>query len=753
MEKSHTFWAAVLAVFLVGAPAHAQLSATSSDDWPGNVGLEFSKVKVTVGPLWLDIEEEAELSAAPAYGEGYGIGPWLISGNFDVPRGTVVTGCLLWNNDTLLMGKLRGRADATQKFDSLVPPLPSAYRYDPLQIDQVGDSTYHLKLYPVADGGTRRIRIRYLVPVTSTAGDVPVLPVLSQALTGTSVPSWSLDVRGAASGLKIFHDGAWFPLAPPASRNLDFATCGAVHLRWTSLAPDGSRAIRGRIDTGAWQGDYVLFTGRIPDSIGRRLDIRSETVFLWRWIQPGSFFDNYYGGRYLTSYGQEAIDQAQKMVGLAGQLAGTGSKVGLVADQGSGDTSAVVFPLSDSAGSDFRRMNTWLNGIDVNYLSARIPVPASSGGSSGNLDIAKNRQSFRADLREAAVLYSRDSGIVRHLVVVTVGPVATGGDYQEMPDLSGLPATVSVSSSQLIQGIGYQWTCSNSGDCGYMVADTPPLRSQWPGIDLDGVQAVRLGSVNLDSIQGVRLPRIRTRVSANLSMTSSQGSLQKDVVIQRGPDGSWTAGINAQAKGIGNQVTWNFFDDSANVVASWSQTPAWIVANGDSVLPRLWAVSPGKITPNFVGKTSIAPIFGFVDRQYSLLATPADSMGRERQRAYVDSGVPFLSSKDIFAKVGYGEDRSSGVRSVVQAKTGLSVRLLAGVRKVSIEFAGLDPLSIEIRDLRGHKVADWSRQSLVGKTSVTWNGRNSSEGSAPSGLYVVVLRTTKGSFAAQVALP
>jgi hypothetical protein len=528
------------------------------------------------------------------------------------------------------------------------------------------------------------------------------------------------------------------------------------------MAADGSRAIRGRIDSGAWQGDYVLFTGRVPDSIGKRLDLRSETVFLWRWIQPQTFFGtDYSGNRSINTYGQQVIDQAQKIVDLSGQLTGNGNKVGLVADQGL-DDSAVVFPLSDSSGADFRRMNTWLNGINAAYLLWRVPAsnPSSPSGT-GNLDLAKNRQSFRMDVQTVGALYSKDSGIVRHLVVVTVGAVPSGGDLQELPDLSALPAMVSVTSSQILQvynyGCGY--TYYGSYTCTY--GNGQPATSNWPGVDLDGVVAARKGTGTLDSIEGVPLPKVRRSIAANLSMTSSQGVQGRDAVIQRGPDGSWMAGLNVQAKNLGQQVNWLFFDDSANVVGTWTQTPAWIVADGDSILPRLWANSSSKITPNFSGTTTLAPIFGFVDRQYSLLATPADSLGRARQAAYSDSGVPFLSAKDIFFRTGYGSGENTStdpgngaaIRSLAKARSGLTVSLMAGLRKVRIDFIGLNPRSIEVRDIRGHKVADWDQQALAGKTSLVWNGRNSAEGSVPSGLYVVVLRTSSRTLTASVALP
>jgi flagellar hook assembly protein FlgD len=65
----------------------------------------------------------------------------------------------------------------------------------------------------------------------------------------------------------------------------------------------------------------------------------------------------------------------------------------------------------------------------------------------------------------------------------------------------------------------------------------------------------------------------------------------------------------------------------------------------------------------------------------------------------------------------------------------------------------LNPQSIEIRDLRGHKVADWSQEALVGKTSVVWMGRNSSGGAVPGGVYVVRVRTASQVVSASVALP
>jgi hypothetical protein len=742
---------AIIALAVI--PSRAQFLGSSAIGPTGigaNISLDASRLRVTIGPAWLDVEEEAEFSISSLWGQT-GPGPWLLDGTYAFPRGAVVTGCFLWNDDTLLQGKLRGRSDANRVFDSLVPP-PPVTRRDPLLVEQVGDSIYHMKLFPVSTSGSRRIRLRYLVPRGGAGDPVSIFPVFLRTVVSMMPSEWSLEVRGKATNPKIRHDGAWFPLEMPASRIMTRTTSDDVALRWGSPTT-GGRAIRGSIDSGAWQGDYVLYTGEIPDTIGLHLELRSETVFLWKWNDPRSFLATNAWGGLANSYMYDAIYQAQTMVALSDEMGRAGNKVGLVADQGI-DDSTIVFPVSDTTSSTYRRMREWLSGIDETYM--RWKLSASTGIAEGTTvdgsDLAHSQMRFSVDVRLAGTLYSRDSGIIRHLVVVTVGPVATGYESQVAPDLSGLPSDVSVASSQIISS--WEYSC-NAYECGYFYF--PP--SHWPGIDLNQAVLLRPGTGNIDSLDGVPMPKLGTKRPVVLSMTSSQGILRKEAVLDRTLDGKWQCSLDLQARGIGNDVNWTILDDDGNLLRSRLESPTWYRADADSAIPFFWASSPDRVSPNFPGKTTLAPVYGFVDREYSLLATPSDSVGLVRQGLYSDSGLPFLGRAEIFPKVGYTVTttqstpiQTEGVRRFARERKGFAAALTA-LRQVRISFQGLEARSLEIRDVRGHKLTEWNASSLAGATSVVWTGRNAAGSAVPSGLYVIVLRTAGETLTTTVALP
>ena len=157
----------------------------------------------------------------------------------------------------------------------------------------------------------------------------------------------------------------------------------------------------------------MLYTGKVPDSILAKVNLKSETLVLWKWIQPKSFLTscrwaNNYFDRCPTDNGNLAIEQAARIKDISQHLSSFGSKVGLIADQGM-DDSNVVFGLSDSNSLEYRRMNQWLGGINADYLKGKIPFIADGSSSLGtiNLDISKSRQRLRTDIRQAATLYSQ----------------------------------------------------------------------------------------------------------------------------------------------------------------------------------------------------------------------------------------------------------------------------------------------------------------------------------------------------------
>lgn len=721
---------------LPALPCHALVNAFSVENaWRSSVvNLIDSRVKATVGPQWIDIEEEAELQVPE---ENYASDESVLAeGTLALPPHAAMTGCMLWNGDTLLMGKLRGHADAQNKFDSLVPARPVNYARDPLLLDMQNDSTYGFKLYPFTPGGSRRFRIRYLLPLTASR-EFEIKPLMARMVTGSIPAQFTLQVRGTRSDIRLVtSDGVW-PLSLPADRRMDLSRGTGIKLRWATAGnADGSIAARAHVDSGAWQGDYVYFNAKVPDSILTKVGMRSETVVLWRWIKPQTFVNRYEWGSYPSQDGFTAIDQARQLVTIGDQLTGRGDRFGLVADIDP-DEALRIYPVSDSGTKEYRSLRAFLSGIDQNYLVSRYAQGSGSAVASDPdaLELSRNRLRFRTDLQAAGSLYSKDSSLIRHLLVVTVGPVPSGGDLLEIPDDASLPKAVSVASSNLLRtSYYYDYSC-------YCYRTVTTGSASWPGVNLAELVAMRPGTATLVSQGGVMLPKSKTVLAATLSMEAGNARLVRDVAIRKGSDGSWRTSFNVHAKSLGSSIRWDFWNEKGDSAARIEVTPNWASAAGDSVLPRLWARSEAPYSTVFAS-AKLGPLFGVVDPFYSLLAMPSDSLGRERQYALKDSGVPFLTSQEIFATTGYGSESSggntAGIRSVPKAGS-LHISFLASRRTVSISLDGLEARSVEIRDLRGRVVARFA--DVSGRKSLEWDLRDLSGGTVAKGLYVVSVRT------------
>ena len=748
-----TLHLALAALAAFAAPSRATLLAQSLDGWRGTANLVDSRLTIHVGPQWIDVEEEAEVMVVPNWNGS--TQRWIVEGTFEVPRGTAITGCMLWNGDTLLMGKLRGKQEANAIFDSLVPRRNPAWAVDPLLVEQLTETTYGLKLFPFDANGTRRFRLRYLVPRPAGSSEISVKPLMARSLNGTIPASFRLRLRGNESNMRIVQNGAVWPADLPSSEKVELSNSADVRLRWTSGgAPEAGNALRGSQPSGGWAGDYVMFSGKVPDSILAKVNLKSETVVLWSWIQPRNFvtscYDYYTGtASCVTNQGYEAVSQAVQIRAVAQSLVGSGNRVGMVADEGL-DDSLKVFSMGDSASNSWHSMNAWLGGMDEEYLKSRIPASAASGGMPTNLSVSRSRSRFQVDLRRVATLYSADSGIVRHLLVVTAGVVASSSTLEDV-DASILPKGVSVTSTNFgMRPWSYDYTSRT-----YVYGEFP--KATWPGIDLDGLLRVRAGTATTEVRDGLRLPRNRTRLPVRLSIGSESGRVGRNVVVQKDAQGRFVANLNAHGSTLANTLTWSVYGDSGETLASWEQTPTWTDLGTDSVFPRLWSKSEIPMSPIFEDR-DLGPIFGVVDFHHSLLATPSDTVGALRQAALRDSGVPFLTYAEIFPRQGFGEEGELGnggeedpdftLAAERAGKHGLKLSWLAGARTLRIQLEGLSAQGIEIRDLRGRLLATYTASQLLGLSSLEWN--------APTGLgrgmLLVSVRTSTGLKTASVMM-
>jgi len=724
---------AMLAIALgLALSVSAQLQAVAQGGSIGDANLVQSRVRATVGAQWMDVEEEAELGATRSASSAAGTSVWQIAGEVSLPSHAVMTSCLLWNGDTLLMGKLRGQADAEHIFDSLVPSLPAGWPKDPLLIQLTSAGTYSIRLYPVRQGGTRRLRIRYLVPVEGLDGNVPVLPVLSQ-VNGAKPLQWTFELRGERS-VTLGIDGTVWPMSPPALRVYPFAK-GDVQLRWNgNVDSTGRRALRNRADAGSWAGDFAMYRGRLPDSVARKAERSAELTVLWRWVKPHSFLSGQLdcdGCGTATQDGAELIAQAGQILSQLKRLAERGNKVGLVVDDDLGGGLRTFTP-GDSGSADYKRMTAWLQGIDGAWLNTVIPTHGTLVETNpAALELSRNRAGFAADVLAAAAQFGSDTSKVQELLVVTVGPVPDAASFEETVALD-LPANVAVRASDLAVPDG--GTAAGTG--------------AWPGVRLGGLAAAHPGRKALVRVDGVEVPGVRDQLAVTVSVQSDKGTLAKDAVLDRGTQGEWTTSFNVHSKTLAKAMTWQLWGDGASLLASWIDSPQWLETANDSVVPRLWAQSEAHLSTVFPNDKSLAPYFGFVDREYSLLAIPTDTLNQWYRTTYADSGVPYLRAQDIFAKVGYKLDSSEpvGLRSS-ERSSGFSAQRLAGTRGILIRFEGAAS-SLVVRDLHGRVVARWGGSELAQRSEIAWDGRG-----AARGVYLVTLATAQGTCTVSVALP
>jgi hypothetical protein len=134
----------------------------------GNAELSQNKVEIHLGTEIATIYEEANISI-PQRNELRG-DPNSIEINYDfsLDPGNFIQSLLLWNGNQILKAKLMDANEAFKAYEAVVDrDVINIKPRDPAFIRQISSSRYQLSIYPVSLGGTRKIRIRYAIPLES----------------------------------------------------------------------------------------------------------------------------------------------------------------------------------------------------------------------------------------------------------------------------------------------------------------------------------------------------------------------------------------------------------------------------------------------------------------------------------------------------------------------------------------------------------------------------------------------------------
>ena len=151
---------------LADQTASFRCQATQGFAWQGLSQVTAERIDISILPDHLDVEHEFEIDARPTWNAPSHPNSLEILGNITMAKGTVITGLLLWNGEKILKGKLQTKEMARRKYEEVVdrnvkdPPPPR----DPAILEKTGENSYALSIFPVSLNGSRKIRIRYLIP-------------------------------------------------------------------------------------------------------------------------------------------------------------------------------------------------------------------------------------------------------------------------------------------------------------------------------------------------------------------------------------------------------------------------------------------------------------------------------------------------------------------------------------------------------------------------------------------------------------
>ncbi|MEO7425383.1 MAG: hypothetical protein ABI036_09360 [Fibrobacteria bacterium] len=161
----------ILSAFAVGTVLAEQSAsflwqATQGFALQGNAEVVVEHIDITIQPDHLDVEHELEIVTRSGWDNPGYPNSLEILGNLQMAKGTVITGFLLWNGNTILKGKLQTKIKGRGLYEEVVdrnvkdPPRPR----DPAILEKTGENSYALSIFPVSLYGSRKLRFRYLIP-------------------------------------------------------------------------------------------------------------------------------------------------------------------------------------------------------------------------------------------------------------------------------------------------------------------------------------------------------------------------------------------------------------------------------------------------------------------------------------------------------------------------------------------------------------------------------------------------------------
>lgn len=713
-------------------------------NWWGKVQLKRDHKKVTVHETYLEIEEEVELSPI----EGYEGEPeesqknsLEISGQFPLPKSSVVTGAIVWDGEKILKSKLKPLPEADKEFndtlnngDEWVPspqdPMQIGLAYRGTAVEQ--NDIYDFRIYPARWGSSRRLRIRYLLPIRNV-NDIPTMyipKVFADAISSDAqrLPQeYSVDLKGAdgITSVTLMSETSTFsrPLSEsPITLIQPHDGSPMLRIERPDFDVEGL-SITTKIDTGDLAGEFRHFYSTVPNELFLKAGLKREVVFLWRWENENSFVNWKNQDKYLSSYGVKAVKQAKNILDATYKLLDGKAGVGMVLDR-SEDSPDTVFNMAYRSTKEADTLINYLqyliqdDGKNItDEISGYEVTNETEGDSLTSEEIDSISRAGKADFEVAIesikTLFSPDEKVVKHVVLITVGKRKTDVQKTYIDSIAGLD--------------GVTFSCYGT--------DNVFSNGYWPGVNLRTIHQSRK-LIQGENMNGYRFPRSRT---ANFVLYMPSSKKTHSIQITGKKDGVTTYYDRIQFTGHAtdwlSEVTWTAQDAYGATLASITQTPKEIFSENDTNLVMLWGGSSSGPISEKITTGAIGCLVGFVDESYSLLAMNEDSVTQIMKELLEDGGdIENLTEDEIIKATPITSDKTAvslrGLQSVIATGAGV---------KFTLDIGSSQNASLVIYDLKGRVIMRFTHEQLKGITELIWDGKSLAGSSVSTGMYVARL--------------
>lgn len=596
--------------------------STQGEPWQGTATITQEHYNITVHADYLDVELEWVFEANGATKPDSFTNALEIVGNLNLVDKSTVVGMITWYKGEILKGKLKTNDVAREQYedvvqrDSDIPPPPR----DPVLLEWIRDDNYDISIFPVEFGGTRKVRIRYLIPAFSDDGvnkiDYP------HAFTGNATVS--IKKGSDIAGYKIetteigpiFTNREFVPLSSVDYSFEAYSSRSSVP-RISKVIPvlngkaEGSRMYTSDFSTEAFSGQMMHVTTMNGHDALKQVSALVDFVILWRWNHT----------ELLERYAREIVAQSKLLTTFLEQLDETNQRVALVIDKEGGER--VTFEMSKKDGAGYKRMMAYLEELSAKTV---VDPPYGSSSSQYSIDVQKSREEFEAALAAAVSMFDQTSAAMRHLLILTSGP-RLSYQYNSIPEVTW-DSTINVShlSSVIKQD-------DNSGRYG--------SKSYWPGVNLDGF--IRQAGTNLTVKATVGNGTQSHTIDVLGGTTDQSSSYYYYSCVSSG-----TTDMHLfSSSSITEEITWSVYWGE-ELLGKFTEKPRVIQMPDHLQYARLIGSSVHLVPLAETMPSSMASTLGFIDEKYSLVALEEDALPADIAAPYETAGVPTLQSSEIF---------------------------------------------------------------------------------------------------------